>query len=285
MINVQIGGSGLSPKEEALRNDFAGLFDLAKSVSEGVKTYNDIGETAAKLEFQSATVKASDRITELNTMIESNQDNPSAIRQYQNEIENVTRDIVTNGSKFSDHKAAFDTYNNASLEFGASIRSKYTPLAESMYITADDKLVKNEVQNQITKFGSNITKDNIDNMVLNMSTRAKDKLSVKDYVEKSVYGNLLEEGITSINGVLPEDIQQMVTNTDGSYNEDGAMGFFNAHVGSNVMYSYKDEQGNVKFHTESDDPTYEKKASDIFHKIASAYKPPKSNLVLYFILN
>ena len=134
---LQVGISGVEPRQASgLAQDISNLFG---SVAKGVETYNTIGETAAKLEYSTKALEASDKITEQRILLnkyEANNDT-NGIIEVQNNIHSITQELNTKASDFSNHKAAYDVYNNLSLDFASKVRATYDPITSSAFIKAN----------------------------------------------------------------------------------------------------------------------------------------------------
>ena len=132
---VQVGGV----QEHAVKNLGQDLLGLFGAVGEGAETYNTIGVTAAKLEFQSQMTSATDAITQqkvlLNQYAETN--DTDGILNVQNNINQITANVHAKADDFKNHEDAYKEYSNSSADFGARVRSTYTPLISSTYITAN----------------------------------------------------------------------------------------------------------------------------------------------------
>ena len=149
---VQIG----TAPDHAVKNLGADLMSLFGAVGKGAETYNTIGVTAAKLEFQTQMTSATDEITQqkilLNKFTETN--DTAGILSVQDNINAITGKVHAKSSDFKNHTDAYDEYANASADFGARVRSTYNPIISSTYIQANknnitasnDKLLESSAQ-------------------------------------------------------------------------------------------------------------------------------------------
>jgi hypothetical protein len=114
MINVQIGG-GLQPTNAPVENLGKDLANLFGAVSKGVETYNEIGATAAKLEFSEMyrnTLAKHDALKQESMKLRD--DDVEGHEWIANKATQLQEEFPKKLSMFSDHKAAYDVFADAS---------------------------------------------------------------------------------------------------------------------------------------------------------------------------
>jgi len=150
--NIQIQPSK-APKSLALTNDIMGLLE---STTKTMGTYNQIGENAAKIQYQEDSNVASQKLTILKTsMVEAKAANDTTrMEQIEADMNAITTGIVAKADDFSGHKAAYDAYHGLAIDYSATVQSTWSPLLKDAYLTASKE---NKMTDDITSNESSAT--------------------------------------------------------------------------------------------------------------------------------
>lgn len=181
---LQVGISGVEPKQASgLAQDISNLFG---SVAKGVETYNTIGETAAKLEFQSQSLDYQNKVTAIKRGLKDNPDVENW-KQSRQAIEELSADFVSVADKsFTGQKAAYDVYRNYSLEHASNTMASLDPMLTNGMNEAVKKQTKETtILNSVT-LGASATKENIETDIL-INKEARTELDVpNEYLSKNL---------------------------------------------------------------------------------------------------
>jgi len=133
---AQLGVSSIPPQRvKDLGSDLMGLFG---ATDKALQTYNTIGVTAAKLDYQDKERETLGKLTD--KMIEADnasaRNDTEAMLTIKQDISSITGELNAHKEAYKNHQAAYDAFDDLSSDFGASVRSKYDPMLNNMYIKA-----------------------------------------------------------------------------------------------------------------------------------------------------
>lgn len=271
LYNLGVGGVP-QHRVKNLGDDLMGLFG---AVGKGVQTYDTIGETAANLEFKEKSQQVAEQIRLLNEASVGQDNNPEFWDGYNNHVESITAELVAEGDKFKNHKAAYNEYNNAAIEFATNIRGKYGQLSLDKQFSAIKNIETDKEGIFLGTLGTEVT-PTIRKQSIERMSKYVTKYEAEAWVDDKIYGSLYSSMDAQINAMPPSYIQNIVTNDDGSYNQRGAINLLNTI--SNISITGADilETGEVKIFNASGDTKYDEATSLRLKKIESFYKEPTS---------
>ena len=240
---LQVGISGVEPKQTSgLAQDIGNLFG---SVAKGVDTYNTIGATAAKLQYQEDALEYNRYTSDIKASL-AFATTPEEYTQARQEVDILSAEFVAKANKFKDHKEAYDTYKNYSLQTTSTVASEFGQIeangVEKTMIVQNN----NSIDENLASSGKNIAPGQID---------------VSLTMEKAILGNsFLAQGKISIGhiqavnkdiiGMTDEYIASKVADGDVAsgfkMNQEKRVKFLNELFGKNDVVKYTlDEDNNV----------------------------------------
>lgn len=154
---VQVGGLP-APRVSALADDLSNLFG---AVTKGAEKYAQVGEQAAKLEFQSKAVELQSQMTDIKRAIEADPYNTEFLREAGNTVEKLTADALAEGEKFKYSEMAYNAYNSLTTDYAASVRSAMLPMIDKKLFEATQFNIKTNTLNVADTLGGSATADNI----------------------------------------------------------------------------------------------------------------------------
>jgi hypothetical protein len=147
--NLGISGA-MQHQAQNLGSDLLNLFG---AVGKGADTYNQIGAFAAKLDFADKQRQSLEELSSINVALSAAKESNDveAMNLLMQRVDDITSSITADREKYSNHKAAYETYSELSLDYGSQVRSKYQSSIGESIIQANKVNRFNNVSYRNTK--------------------------------------------------------------------------------------------------------------------------------------
>jgi hypothetical protein len=244
MINVQIGG-GLQPTNAPVENLGKDLANLFGAVSKGVETYNTIGETAAKLQYQTDALEYNKYVSDIKSSL-AFATRPEEYIEANRAIETLSAEFVAKSDKFSGHEFAYDYYRNSALQSSSSVVRDFDSITANGVEKTMIANNNNNIDTVLSVSGKNIVPAQVDaataveNAILGNSFLGQSKLATGHIqaVNKDVIG------------MTDEYIGSQIANGNPQsgfvVDQDKKTAFLNSLFGKNELVKYsKDKDGTI----------------------------------------
>lgn len=275
----QVQPGGVTPQRvQNLADDLSNLFGTVEKAS---AKFAQVGETAAKLDFNDRSAEITNQILEFEKLAPDNMDNPDFWEGYTASIDNSLKELVQHSENYKGNQASYDMYKGYASDFAASIGMKYFPRNNGNQLNATNKRIINQFDDIVSKLGRDVTAKNMESFDSMLSTVIKDPNERKEAIRKSVYGSMFSAWDSGFDSLAPQVRQDYVTADDGSFNINGAAQLYNS-LSANELSQAIVENGKIRIVSASGNVLDDEEAAKRLNMIYGMYRKPEQNNVINF---